>query len=274
MLKQRILTAMILIPAVLAAIFMLPSQHFAWVMALVVLIAAWEWSDIMGVDDLVKRLAYVCLVALLQFAVFMLSAVLAVNVLTVDVFAMAAALLWWSLAFWWVIKFPQSSVHWGRRTGVKALMGLLVLIPAWLALVRLQTQDPWWVMYVMAIVWGADTGAYFAGRKWGQRKLAPQVSPGKSIEGVLGGLLVCIILAAVVAVQIELTFYKSLSFVLFSGFVCLVSVLGDLLESMMKRQRGIKDSGHILPGHGGILDRIDSLTAAAPIFLLAWYLIF
>lgn len=274
MLKQRILTAMILIPAVLAAIFMLPSQHFAWVMALVVLIAAWEWSDIMGVDNPVKRLAYVSLIALLQFAVFMLPGVLTVNVLRVDVFVMGVAVLWWGLAFWWVIKFPQSSLRWGSRTGIKALMGLLVLIPAWLALVRLQAQNPWWVMYVMAIVWGADTGAYFVGRRWGQRKLAPELSPGKSVEGVVGGLLVTTILALVVAVQIELTLSKSLFFVALSALVCLVSVLGDLLESMMKRQRGIKDSGHILPGHGGILDRIDSLTAAAPIFMLAWYLVF
>ena len=173
-----------------------------------------------------------------------------------------------------VIKFPDGSDLWGESKPLKTLMGLLVLIPAWLALLRLQAQNPWWVMYVMGIVWGADTGAYFAGRKWGQRKLAPDVSPGKSIEGVIGGLSVTLVLAIVVAVQIEMNLFRALCFVFLTGFVCLVSVLGDLLESMMKRHRGIKDSGNILPGHGGILDRIDSLTAAAPVFLLGWYLLF
>ena len=274
MLKQRIITAVLLVPAVLAAIFLLSPLYFAWVMAVVVLLGAWEWSNIMGLEEPGRRLKFVGLVAILQMGIFLLPGWLSINEPTVDFLIMAVAFCWWILALIWVIQFPGSSDLWGENKPLKTLMGLLVLIPAWLALLRLQAQNPWWVMYVMGIVWGADTGAYFAGRKWGQRKLAPDVSPGKSIEGVIGGLSVTLILAVVVAVQIEMGLFKALCFVFLTGFVCLVSVLGDLLESMMKRHRGIKDSGNILPGHGGILDRIDSLTAAAPVFLLGWVLLF
>ena len=274
MLKQRIITAVLLIPAVLAAIFLLSPLHFAWVMALVVLLGAWEWSNIMGLEEPGSRLKFVGLLAILQIGIFLLPGLLSINEPAVDFVILVAAFCWWVLALVLVIQFPDNSDLWGESNPLKALIGLLVLIPAWLALVRLQAQNPWWVMYVMGIVWGADTGAYFAGRKWGQRKLAPDVSPGKSIEGVIGGLSVTLILAVVVAVQIEMNLFKAMCFVFLTGFVCLVSVLGDLLESMMKRHRGIKDSGNILPGHGGILDRIDSLTAAAPVFLLGWYLLF
>lgn len=274
MLKQRIITAVILVPAVLAAIFVLPVPHFALLMAMVLLVAAWEWSNIMGVEGMLKRCAYVALMALIQLALF-ISMDFALSEPTVpEVLVLSVALAWWVLALVWVMRFPQSSRQWGYSIALKGLMGLLVLVPAWLALVRLQAQNPWWVVYVMAIVWGADTGAYFVGRKWGRRKLAQQVSPGKSVEGLLGGFIVTLMIAGLVAIQIDLSAYQFLGFILLTGFVCLASVLGDLLESMMKRHRGIKDSGHILPGHGGILDRIDSLTAAAPLFLLAWHLLF
>lgn len=274
MLKQRIITAIILIPAVLSAIFMLPAQYFTLVMALVVLIAAWEWANIIGLVKTETKLAFLALIVLVQSGVFLLTANVSENTLILDYIIMGLAFFWWCIAFFLVVRFPDSAALWSENTALKALMGVLVLIPAWLALSHLQSQDPWWLMYVMGIVWGADTGAYFVGRKWGQRKLAIRVSPGKSIEGVLGGLSFTLILAILVAVQIDMSLTQGIGFLLLTGFVCLVSVLGDLLESMMKRQRGIKDSGHILPGHGGILDRIDSLTAAAPVFLLGKSLLF
>lgn len=274
MLKQRIITAVILIPAVLAAIFILPVQHFAVLMAVVLLVAAWEWSNIMGVEGVLKRCAYVALLALIQLTLYISMDFALTEPTMLEMLVLSLALAWWVLALVWVMRFPQSSRQWGNSVALKGLMGLLVLVPAWLALARLQAQNPWWVMYVMAIVWGADTGAYFVGRKWGRRKLALQVSPGKSVEGVLGGFMVTLMIAGLVAIQIDLSAYQFLGFILLTGFVCLASVLGDLLESMMKRHRGIKDSSHILPGHGGILDRIDSLTAAAPLFLLAWHLLF
>jgi phosphatidate cytidylyltransferase len=127
-------------------------------------------------------------------------------------------------------------------------------------------------MYVFGLVWGADTGAYFVGRAFGKNKLAPKVSPGKTIEGMVGGLLTTSVLIVAVAVYRDLPLIRMVAFIGLSLFTVLASVLGDLVESMVKRQAGVKDSGNIFPGHGGALDRIDSLTAAAPIFALGWWL--
>jgi phosphatidate cytidylyltransferase len=153
-------------------------------------------------------------------------------------------------------------------------IGLLVLVPAWLALVVLQRQPggAWWVLYVFSLVWVADTGAYFAGKQFGRTKLAPKVSPGKSVEGLVGGLLATLMLALGVATQTDMAGNVGVAvFVAVSMFTVLASVQGDLFESMIKRQRGIKDSSQILPGHGGLLDRIDSVTAAAPVFVACMF---
>jgi phosphatidate cytidylyltransferase len=146
------------------------------------------------------------------------------------------------------------------------------LIPAWAGLVDLHQASPWWLLYVFCLVWGADTGAYFAGRKFGKHKLAPSVSPAKTIEGLVGGLCVTGALIIGLAFYLQLPAMRFAAFVSLSFLTVLASVLGDLLESMIKRQAGVKDSGNIFPGHGGALDRIDSLTAAAPLFALGWWL--
>ena len=155
----------------------------------------------------------------------------------------------------------------------KVLIGLLILLPAWQGLVLLK-QWPlgnYLIVAVMVLVWGADIGAYFSGRAFGKRKLAPQVSPGKSWEGVLGGLLTCLLIALAVGLSRHWGVVELVLALAGTLLLVMVSVVGDLTESMFKREAGIKDSSNLLPGHGGILDRIDSLTAAIPLFaVLLW----
>ncbi|MGH8377042.1 MAG: phosphatidate cytidylyltransferase, partial [Pseudomonas sp.] len=155
----------------------------------------------------------------------------------------------------------------------KLLIGFLILLPAWQGLVLLKQWQlgNWLIMAVMVLVWGADIGAYFSGKAFGKRKLAPQVSPGKSWEGLYGGLLLSLVITAVVAVHRDWSAANLLQGLFGAAVVVLASVVGDLTESMFKRRSGIKDSSNLLPGHGGVLDRIDSLTAAIPVFaVLLW----
>lgn len=256
MLRQRIITAIILVPLVLGAIFLLPSTGFALVMAAVILIGAWEWGNMMGLEEYHHRLAYCVVIAVAIVVCHYLPAPLTYGI----------AVIWWSIAFKWVVSYPKNEDRWGNPK-VLGLMGIVVLSPAWRALVDIQALEdgPLVLLFVMGLVWAADTGAYFAGRQWGNRKLAPEVSPGKSIAGLLGGLVGSLILASIVLMTWDMS-VGSAPFLLLVLITVLFSVLGDLLESMVKRHRGIKDSSNILPGHGGILDRVDSLTAALPIY--------
>ena len=258
MLKQRIITALILLPLVLGAIFYLSSPWFALAIAIPVALGAWEWANIMGIEDSRARMPYVggILAALLLVYWFDLSVVL------------FASCLWWALAVWLVKSYPKEVERWQSQTRLGAI-GVLVLVPAWWSLVLIQDQENghWWLLYVMLLVWGADTGAYFVGRKFGKHKLAPAVSPGKSREGLWGGIAVTAVIALVVAFTTSAARQVGIVPFLIISLVAVVgSVYGDLAESMFKRHRGIKDSSQLLPGHGGILDRIDSITAAVPLF--------
>ena len=153
-------------------------------------------------------------------------------------------------------------------------IGFVLVSAAVTAIFSVWDSSPWWLMYLFLLVWGADSGAYFVGRKLGKRKLAPHVSPNKSIEGLLGGVFVsAVIIIVVEAVYLDLTIAQHILFLILSIITVFSSVLGDLLESMIKRRAGIKDSGRILPGHGGVLDRIDSLIAAAPVFAVGMYVL-
>lgn len=258
MLKQRIMTALILLPLILGAIFYLDSPWFALAIAIPVALGAWEWANIMGIEDSRARLPYVAgiLIALLLVYWFDLNLVLLFGC------------LWWALAVWLVKSYPNGTEHWHHQTRL-GIIGALVLVPGWWSLVLIQDQEngPLWLLYVMLLVWGADTGAYFVGRRFGKTKLAPTVSPGKSREGLWGGLAVTSVIALIVAFttpaadQVGIIPFLVISLVAVAG-----SVYGDLAESMFKRHRGIKDSSQLLPGHGGILDRIDSITAAVPLF--------
>ncbi len=269
MLKHRVITALVLTALLLAILFAANAFYFPWFMAAVFLVGAWEWAGLSSFHKFWQRTLYVLAVALvflsIGYVVGLQRAGELNNVLVKQLLIVAC--MWWSLALLLVQGYPTSAILWGHPF-VRLLMGVLVLAPSWLALiyVRLQPQGAWLVLMMVAIVAAADIGGYFSGRRFGKHKLANAVSPGKTIEGFVGGLLSNVLLASVIAYFSASNLWILLAIIVPAS---LYSVLGDLLESMVKRQAGAKDSGTILPGHGGILDRIDSITAAAPVFALA-----
>jgi phosphatidate cytidylyltransferase len=185
---------------------------------------------------------------------------------------LTCATFWWGLALLWIQSFPASATLW-KPQFVRAVMGLLILIPAWLSVVYLRSMvnGEWVVLLVLLIVAAADVGAYFSGRQFGRTKLAPAVSPGKSWEGVLGGALLAVVVAAIYVTVLSDTQHSPKSLIIVV-VVALISVVGDLLESMVKRVSGVKDSSDLLPGHGGVLDRVDGLVAALPVISLGFLL--
>lgn len=236
--------------------------------------AAWEWSNLSGISGTGLRLGYsaVVLVVVLITAYFLgVSPSTSDSTLDVDVGKSFLLWLtpWWAIALLWVQGYPSSSVLWGS-CWARAIMGLLVLVPAWLAAtILIYTEQGEWLFFsVVLIVALADIGAYFSGRKFGKNKLAPNVSPKKTWEGVLGGIVANMLLVLLIVIFFQLGVVQWIVVLLLVGATVLASVLGDLLESMVKRHRGVKDSGNILPGHGGVLDRIDGFTAALPVFTL------
>jgi phosphatidate cytidylyltransferase len=255
MLRQRVITALILAPFVLMVVFWLPHSATMAVLGLLVIAGAWEWSAFPGFTQYSARLVYVALVSVCLVA----SWIYGVQRDEVDAL-LYAALVWWLFALFWIATAP-SSVN--RFTA--AVAGFLVLVPVWLALVRLHAYDPQLMLFLLLLVVAADIGAYFAGRRFGRKKLAPRVSPGKTWEGVAGGLIAAALMAAIGVWWFDVSAAR---FIGLCMIVVMASIVGDLTESLFKRHAGLKDSGTILPGHGGVLDRVDSVTAAAPVFLL------
>lgn len=271
MLKQRVITALVLAAIFLAALFALPSGYFSFFIGAVLLIGAWEWAGLSGFPAIWQRFAYsflllVLLVATSLYLGFEGEASPRLNNLAIrDVLIVGCS--WWALALLLVQGYPSSSVLWGGKV-LRLAMGAMVLIPTWVALVYVRQQDDgaWLVLLLMLVVAVADSGGYFAGRRFGKHKLAPAVSPGKTWEGFAGGFLANCLLAVILGQLLEVSLLMMLALIIPTS---LISVLGDLLESMVKRHAGAKDSGDILPGHGGILDRVDGITAGAPVFALA-----
>lgn len=266
MLKTRIITALILAPIAIGGIFFLPPLGFALFTGAIITLGAWEWANMCGIEGQAGRIGYGALTAAILYGLL--------NVPAVAVLWLALA--WWFVCFLLVRRYPSGSGNWGTLP-VRALMGLFVLVPAWVGLNHLRTGEFQYgdindnlllILYVFCVVWVADIGAYFAGRAFGKTKLAPRVSPGKSWAGVWGGLAAVGVFALIISRVASASAEDTLFLVIATLATGLVSVLGDLLESMLKRFRGIKDSSHLLPGHGGIMDRIDSLTAAIPVFAL------
>ena len=253
-LRKRILTAVPLGVALLVILLALPPVFTVVTVTAVMLAGAWEWSGFLKLTGVALRAAYVGSAALLMWGSWRLAASAAGR----DALILAA-LIWWCVALLWVALAPQRT-----SAATAAVAGVLALVPAWLALVcmRLGANGAQWVVFTLILVFAADIGAYFGGRFFGRIKLAPQVSPGKTWEGVFGGIA----LSSAWAFGGSLWFHIPwLTFVPLCAAVVAFSIVGDLTESMLKRFAGLKDSGSLLPGHGGMMDRIDSITAAAPV---------
>lgn len=261
MIKQRLLTALVLGVVVLAGVFFLPLQGFALGCGVVVILAAFEWANFAALSGASRWLYTVVMAVLIALFYFFLSPSLNSTLLL-------CTGLFWLWGCYLVMRYP-ARVGFGSRWS-KLLIGVVVVLPTWLALVSLKAmpEGNLALLLLLLLVWGADTGAYCAGKLFGRHKLIPRVSPGKTVEGLMGGVLTCLLIGCVAGIWRELPLPALVYLMALSLVTCLAAAFGDLFESMFKRERGIKDSGRLLPGHGGVLDRIDSLTAAAPIFML------
>lgn len=272
-LATRVATAAVLVPLVLAALFALPPGGWAALVLAAIVLAAAEWGRLAGFAA-AGRAVYAAAVAAPGAALLILAPPLASTGWPDPVVLVACGL---ATLFWLAVALPWVLRRWPARSRLPlALAGIVALSGVWVALVELQARSPWLVLAAMAIVWIADTAAYFAGRAFGRRKLAPLVSPGKTWEGVFGALAAVAVYAAAIAPFAHSAGYQGrgdavalVAWIALALALALMSVLGDLYESWLKRQAGVKDSGTLLPGHGGILDRVDALLAAMPPAALA-----
>ncbi|MGK0442392.1 MAG: phosphatidate cytidylyltransferase [Pseudohongiellaceae bacterium] len=275
MLKQRVITALVLVSVLAVAIIYLPFKGFAALVALIIVGASWEWSLLAGIQSKLARFLFslsslILVAAAAWYCQFFSEQVQWLKVRDV----LGLGCLWWALALLWVKTYPASSKLWGA-VFIRIIMGYLVLVPTWVAFVSLRLNEHGiaYLFILIGLVACSDIGAYFSGKAWGKSKLAVDVSPGKSWVGFWGGLASCCFFALLMWLSLGDVSMALAVVVVIALLTGLASVLGDLVESMVKRFRGVKDSGSILPGHGGIMDRMDSLTAAAPVFALCILLV-
>jgi phosphatidate cytidylyltransferase len=311
MLLQRIITALILAPLVVLAVFQLPSEYFSLLIGIITLLAAWEWTNLVGINSLFKRglflLALILPMVWLHFwtqFLEILAQVLELSVQrlggitkeadfttissyleTVDLpdlreysgileWLVIPPVLFWILVMILIRNTPAAVLKLEMRVRYKALIGWFVLFSTWMFLTRLRTfYGAELTLYFLILIWAADIAAYFAGKKFGKTKLAPEISPGKTVQGKYGALKAGGVCAVVLSLIYGFPWMVASDFVMLSILTALISIYGDLFFSAVKRQRGVKDTGSLLPGHGGILDRIDSLIAAIPFFYAGIYLI-
>ncbi|WP_298613316.1 phosphatidate cytidylyltransferase [uncultured Thiothrix sp.] len=266
MLKQRIITGIILAVFVSLAIFLLPNPVFDQLaLILMVGIGTWEWANLTGFADKQRRMVAVLgSVVLAELIYFIAPPLLPILLLS---------LVTWGFILYLLRRYQPDTTYYKSKPWLLRLLCALVLLPAWYTLVYLHDLHYGYVFYVISLVAFADIAAYFSGKRFGKVKLAPSLSPGKTREGAWGALVVTFVWACICAIYTDLRFGSGLVFVLFSMLAVVMSIAGDLFESLIKRQAGAKDSGSLLPGHGGILDRIDSLVAAIPILALGLFVI-
>jgi phosphatidate cytidylyltransferase len=276
MLKQRIITALIMAGLFLAAVAFLSLPWLALIFGILICLGGWEWSRLCDWESPLARGLYVLVLAAVLGLLYDYCQLGAKPEREQIQPFLGLACLWWSLALLWVKGYPGSAVFW-RTKAMRNLMGLLVLAPAWMAAVYLVSlpRGGGLIVVMVFVVAAADIGAYFSGRAWGKHKLAEVVSPKKTWEGFWGGMVASSLLALLLWSQLpKQQAHISLTEVLVVMLVtALFSVVGDLTVSMVKREAGVKDSGSLLPGHGGVLDRLDSLCGAAPVFALGLLLV-
>ena len=268
MFKTRFITAAIALPIFAAALFLLPRDLWALFVLVGLAIGAWEWAGLSRYSG-AGRIVYAAIVSASAVAMYFVSGRLAESPGAIELGAyVVSCVFWFAVAPFWL------GTRWtAPASGILAIVGWIALVPMWLALVRLQAT-PWALLLFMSIVWIADTAAYIAGKQLGKHKLAPLISPGKTWEGAAGAAVAVAIyyLVLQVTVSADARYFEGFYGLLVFIAIFVLSVEGDLFESLLKRQVGLKDSGQLLPGHGGILDRIDGLTATMPAAALAFYL--
>ena len=263
MLKQRTLTALVLAPLAVALILLAPTAVFALVITAISLQALWEWSRLAGLSSLAAR------VALVAANAAVLALLWTLRNEAVDRWVVGAGLAWWVVALFWLRNYAYAAAPTRANGLLKLLAGELAVLPAWLALVLLHVSADHgrgWALLAVVLVWAADTGAYFAGKRYGTTKLAPRISPNKTIAGAWGGLAVGALVAFVGGWLLGVRDGTLVALLALAALTVAASILGDLVESLLKRQANVKDSGAIFPGHGGLLDRLDSVFAAIPVF--------
>ncbi|WP_347989287.1 phosphatidate cytidylyltransferase [Methylomonas sp. AM2-LC] len=288
MLIKRILTAIVLATVVVLAVFELPVNYFSLFIAIIILGAAWEWLALTGVEKLSKRLFFLLILVLPMLGVTFWTVFLEYVGEVLEwpevkdysdalEWLVIAPVLFWLLAMILIRKAESQLLNIEFKPRFKSFVGWLVLLSAWMFMVKLRAYyGSSMVLYFLLLIWAADISAYFAGKKWGKDKLSPEISPGKTVQGMYGALasaVVCAIclrlyygLAPLETDESKIAVLMSVDLLMLSVLTVLVSIYGDLFFSLVKRQKGVKDSGSLLPGHGGILDRIDSLIAATPFF--------
>jgi len=282
MLLQRIITALILVPLVVLAVFQLHPQYFSLLIGLVTLLAAWEWTNLIGINSSLKRALFLVSLILPMLWVHFWTQFLELAAQVLDwpdvrnysgalEWLVVAPVLFWILVMILIRNTPQGILKLEMKICYKALIGWIVLFAAWMFLSRLRAfYGSEMTLFFLVLIWVADIAAYFAGKKFGKTQLAPEISPGKTVQGMYGALIAGGVWAAAFigyyGYRDGFVWMRVSDFILLSLLTVLISIYGDLFFSVVKRQRGVKDSGSILPGHGGILDRIDSLLAAIPFF--------
>lgn len=281
--KQRIITAAIIAPVAIAAIFFLPLKFFMLFCVGIYLLASKEWSRFVS-EKPSKFVFYAFALILSATAYFIPLEQLWINIAVNRYIAIGLTIAfgWWCISLLMVVTYPKTAAIWNNSKIIKSVFGLLTLIPFYWGMMLLRSVNidhdfyhgAELLMFVFLLVWAADTGAYFFGKRFGKHKLAANVSPGKTIEGFLGGLLSAMLVAVAASCFFTVPKEKLLFFFSVAFVTSIVSALGDLNESVFKREAGLKDSGTLLPGHGGILDRIDSLTAAVPVFAVLYLIWF
>ncbi|MBS0557341.1 MAG: CDP-archaeol synthase [Proteobacteria bacterium] len=263
--KQRVVTALLLAPLAIALILLLPTPAFAVIIAGLCLLAAWEWTRLSGLRDRRWRGVLLAVAALAFLALWHWRDHAAITAI------ITAGAVWWVVALAWLGHISFAAAPTRENARLKLAAGVFVIFPAWIALMRLH-GDPalghWWALFALMLGWAADTFAYLAGMRWGRRKLAPAISPGKTWAGVYGGLAATAVVAAIGGWLLDVRGLTLCALVVL-GLLCVCfSIVGDLFESLIKRHAGVKDSGALFPGHGGVFDRLDGIFALLPLFAL------
>ncbi|HEY9132756.1 MAG TPA: phosphatidate cytidylyltransferase [Dyella sp.] len=267
---QRVITALLLFPFALLLILWPPTAIFAPLVAIAFLAALWEWTSLCGIVHVGLRFALLAASAAIFVGLWWLRDSAAWPAIVI------VGLLWWIVACLWLRHFAFGAAPTRENRLLKLAAGALIVFPAWVAALMIRRDEPhghWWVFLALAIVWAADIGAYFSGRLFGKRKLAPTISPGKTWAGVYGALVGGALVAGIGGNLLGVSGVKLGCLVVLSLFTVVASIVGDLLESLMKRHAAVKDSGRLFPGHGGLLDRLDSVFAALPVFAAGKFLL-